>query len=261
MTWAADKHPDESGLTEDVARWWERVTAGDPDAETMHAIEERRRVHRVNKAALDVEAIARTLVAHEAYCADRTEEDRISPGIRWGIWWVAVTANRRASTVQLRRDHLLERDPLGEDGWGRAVWPPDAMKAKTEFWLPLPPVVRDIAVGSMTEWQRVVDYGKGRGNAGTTTQWVFASQQRRRRGDVKGHGDIADLSIYPNRYLQRMRADGALDGLLLFSPHLVRSPMGDFIAEKSPASCRRWCWRTRCRRTPKRPRRRRGLTT
>lgn len=235
MTWAADKHPDASGLVEGVDRWWERVTAGDPDAMTMHAIEERRKIHRQQKADLDVEAIARTLVAHEAYCANRTEEDRISPGVRWGIWWVAFTANRRASTVQLRREHFLEQDPLGENGWGRAAWPPDAMKAKTEFWLPLPPVVRDIAAGSMAEWQRVVDYGKGKGNAGTKTQWVFASQQRRRRDDVKGHGDIADLSIYPNslnRYLQRMRADGALDGLPLFNPHLVRSPMGDLIAGK-----------------------------
>jgi hypothetical protein len=50
MNWAADKHHDESGLHEGVDRWWERLTAGDPDPETMHAIEERRAIHRQHKA-------------------------------------------------------------------------------------------------------------------------------------------------------------------------------------------------------------------
>lgn len=50
-----------------------------------------------------------------------------------------------------------------------------------------------------------------------------------------GGGDFADSSVYPNslnRYLQRMRAAGALKGLPLFNPHLVRSAMGGFIEDK-----------------------------
>lgn len=226
MTWAADKKPDESGLVEGVDRWWERLTAGDPDTETMHAIEARRAVHRQRKADLDVEAVGAVLAAHERYCAGRTAEDKISPGIRFGLWWVCLTANRRASTVQLRRSDFLQQDPLGDPGWGRAAWPADAMKAKTPFWLPLPPVVRDIAAGSIADYTQLVANEHG----DWPSQWVFASTRRFGRDPEND-----DVSVYPNslnRHIQRMRDADALDGLPHFSLHLVRSAMGDFIAEK-----------------------------
>lgn len=226
MTWAADKHPDASGLVESVDRWWERLTPGDPDTETMHAIEERRRVHRQRKADLDVAAIGAVLAGHERYCAGRTAEDKISPGIRWGLWWVCLTANRRASTVQLRRADFLQQDPLGEADWGRAAWPPAAMKAKTEFWLPLPPVVRDVAAGSIADYTQLVANEHG----DWPSAWVFASTRRHGRDPEND-----DVSVYPNslnRHIQRMREAKALEGLPHFSLHLVRSAMGDYIAEK-----------------------------
>lgn len=229
MTWAANKRRVKSGLLPGMDRWWERLEAGEPDEETMEAIEARRAVHRQRKAELDVAAIGAVLARHEAYCAGRTAEDKISPGIRFGIWWTCLTANRRASTVKLRRDDFIAKDQLGEPdrpGWGRAAWPPAAMKAKFEFWLPLPPFVRDIAEFSMRDWGQLV---ANEGKALVRTEWVFASSQR------LDHGDEKDRSIYPNslnRYIQRMRKDSALDGLPHFAPHLVRSAMGDFIAEK-----------------------------
>lgn len=232
MTWAADKHPDASGLIEGVDRWWERLTAGDPDPEQMHAIEARRAQHRERKAALDVKHIGELLVRHEEYCAGRTAEDKISPGIRWGLWWVCYTANRRLSTVKLRRDDFLGADPLGEPGWGRAMWPADTMKAKTPFWLPLPGAVRDVAIGSMTDWRQLVaNEGKGL----LETNWVFASTQR-----IGVDGDQKDVSVYPNslnRHLLRMREAKALDGLPYFSLHLARSVMTNFLdAKVSPVA-------------------------
>lgn len=226
MTWAADKHPDVSGLSDGSDRWWERLSAGEPDADTMHEIEERRQVHLQRKADLDVKAIGTVLVAHERYCAGRTAEDKISPGVRWGLWWVAFTANRRASTVQLQREDFLEKDPLGETGWGRAAWPPAAMKAKTEFWLPLPPAVRDVATGSIADYTELVAAEHG----DWPSAWVFASTRRYGRDEAN-----EDVSVYPNslnRHIQRMRDAGALDGLPYFSLHLVRSAMGDYIADK-----------------------------
>ena len=226
MTWAADKKPDESGLVEGIDRWWERLTPGDPDTETMHAIEERRAIHRQRKADLDVAAIGAVLAAHEAYCAGRTAADKISPGVRFGLWWVCLTANRRASTVQLRRSDFLDQDPLGDPGWGRAAWPAAAMKAKTEFWLPLPPVVRDVAAGSIADYTQLIANEHG----DWPSQWVFASTRRFGRDP-----DNDDVSVYPNslnRHVARMREAKALDGLPHFSLHLVRSAMGDYIAEK-----------------------------
>jgi hypothetical protein len=226
MTWAADAHPDESGLNEDVDRWWENLTAGEPDVDTMYAIEARRRVHRQHKADLDVDGIGAVLARHEEYCAGRTAADKISPGIRFGLWWVCMTANRRLSTVRLRRDDFLAQDPLGDDGWGRAEWPADTMKAKQPFWLPLPTIVRDVAAGSIKDYTQLVANEHG----DWPSAWVFAST--RRHGRDEGNDDVG---VYPNslnRHLLRMRAAGALDGLPYFSLHLVRSAMGDYIADK-----------------------------
>lgn len=235
LTWAADDHPDESGLTENVPRWWENVNAGKPAPETMREIEARRKQHRQNKAALDVVEIAKTLIAHENYCAARERVPgfpAVTAGIRWGIWWVAFTGNRRLSTVELLRERLLEQDPFNERGWGRAEWTAEQMKGKEDFWLPLPPVVYAVAKAAMDDWQTAVNYNGRAHTACAKTKWVFASQQRYERGSTSTA--IKDLRIYPNslnRHLQRMRAAGALKDIALFNPHLVRSPVADFIEE------------------------------
>jgi hypothetical protein len=240
MTWAADKKADASGLTEDVARWWDHLAAGDPDPATMTAIEARRAQHLRRKEALSIDSIAEILAAHERYCetVERKDEetghktivrreaaDVVSPGVRFGLWWVCATANRRFSTVKLRRDDLLAEDPQNE-GWGRAMWPADTMKAKVGFWLPLPPAVRDIALGSIEEYTATLARYRG----DVPSAWVFASVRRHGRDPSND-----DVSVYPNslnRHLLRMRKAKALDGLPYFSLHLARSVMANFLDKK-----------------------------
>lgn len=222
LSWAADKHPDDSGLVESVDRWWEHLSAGDPDAATMRQITTRRAAHLANKAALDVDAIGELLVRHEAYCAGRVAEEKVSPGIRFGLWWVCATANRRTSTVKLLRSDLLHDDPQ-HAGWGRAQWPADTMKAKVPFWLPLPPAIRDIAAGSIADYTQLVRNHHGEWDSA----WVFASTRRYGRDP-----DNTDVSVYPNslnKHIRTMREAGALDGLPYFSLHLARSVMANFL--------------------------------
>jgi hypothetical protein len=138
MTFAVDRHPDKSGLG-DVLPWWEKLSAGDPDPKEMKAIEARRAALLAAKAAFSIDHLAEVLLRHEAYCAGRTGGEKISPGIRWGLWWVSHTANRRFSTVKFDRSNFLVADELGPRGWGRAMWPAEVMKARLGFWLPLPP--------------------------------------------------------------------------------------------------------------------------
>lgn len=133
MSWAADEHPDESGLTEDVDRWWERLTAGELRPEDMAEITARQALHRDRKDKISVEHVGAILARHEAYCAGRVAEEKISPGIRFGLWWVCFAANSRFSTVKLRRTELIEQDEFGEAGWGRVMWPADTMKATEQI--------------------------------------------------------------------------------------------------------------------------------
>jgi len=43
--------------------------------------------------------------------AEQRYAQRVSPGIGWGEWWVALTANRRLTSTKLRRDGLRHDDP------------------------------------------------------------------------------------------------------------------------------------------------------
>jgi hypothetical protein len=227
FTWAAGKREAESGLG-GVVPWWIALQAGDPDPDEMDALESRRAALLQAKTDFTITHLAELLVRHEAYCADRTGNDRISPGIRYGLWWVAFTAHRRGSTVQLLRDDLLEQDPFGEAGWGRAAWSAEAMKAKAAFWLPLPPVVLSIATSCMREWRELVNKSHGRLHA--DSKWVFASSRRIGRKD-----DNTDVSVYANslnRHLLRMRADGKLKGLPDYWPHLTRSVVGNYLDDR-----------------------------
>ena len=223
MSWAQSEKPHDSGLA-DVLPWWAKLTAGKPDPEEMVAIEARRAALAQAKADFTVDHLAEVLLRHESYCAGRTAEDKITPGIRWGLWWVSHTANRRFSTVKLERANFLDADEFGPQGWGRAMWPPALMKAKVGFWLPLPPVTAHIAQSSMSDWRQLVNDEQGAGHK--DSKWVFASTRRIRDDDDK------DRSVYPNslnRHLQRMRAAGDLKDLPQFWLHLIRSVAANFL--------------------------------
>jgi hypothetical protein len=223
MSWAATKRPDESRLVDGIDHWWERLDRGEPSQDEQVQIAARRTLRLQRKADLDVGDIGRILARHEKYCAGRSGRDMVGPGVRFGLWWVNLTANRRYTTVKLERANLKEQDEFGEPGWGRAMWEEDQMKAKQVFWLPLPPAVRDIAMHSMEDWQQLVRNEHGE----LETRWVFAST--RREGRDPGNDDV---SVYPNslnRHLSRMRAAGALNGIDYYSLHLARAAMTAFL--------------------------------
>jgi hypothetical protein len=69
-----------------------KLSAGDPAAKEMQVIEARRAALLAAKAAFSIDHLAEVLLRHEAYCAGRTGGEKISPGIRWGLWWVSHTA-------------------------------------------------------------------------------------------------------------------------------------------------------------------------
>jgi hypothetical protein len=225
LTWAQNKKEDDSGLA-GVVPWWTTLQPADPDDAEMDELEIKAAALLQAKEDFRIEHLAELLVRHEAYCAGREGHDRISPGIRYGIWWVAFTAHRRGSTVELLRQDLFDEDAFGQAGWGRAEWSAAAMKQKTPFWLPLPPVVLGIATSCMAEWRRLVNKSHGRLHA--DSKWVFASSRRIGRKD-----DNADVGVYANslnRHLLRMKAAEKLDGLPDYWPHLTRSVVSNYLA-------------------------------
>ena len=112
---------------------------------------------------------------------------------------------------------------------GRATWPPEMMNGKSEFWLPLPPVVLSIADGSIADWTRLVRNEHGE----ISSRWVFASTRRYGRDP-----DNDDVAVFPNSINAHIRALRGKKGisdvdrladLPWFSPHLVRSVAGNYL--------------------------------
>lgn len=223
MVWAAKKHPFTSGLKDGMDRWWERLAVADPSPDEQKAIKARRKLRLARKSELTVAEIGKVLAAHEEYCAGRTGRDMVSPGVRFGLWWTNFTANRRYTTVKLERSNFLRQDPYGAPDWGRAMWEEDQMKAREIFWLPLPPVVRDIATFSMIDWKQLTKNEHG----DLDSAWVFAST--RRTGRDPGNDDVSTYPSALNEHVGKLRAVGALDGVKYYTLHLARAAMTAFL--------------------------------
>jgi hypothetical protein len=211
--------------------WWTALRPPDPTGSEITEMQARRRTLTAAKVAFGVDHLGALLVEHEAFCAGRRAEEKISPGVRWGLWWVSFTGNRRFSTVALERERLLQTDEFGRDGWGRATWPAEMMKGKSEFWLPLPPAVLAIANGAIADWTQLVRNESGH----LKTRWVFAST--RRWGRDPENEDVATYPNSLNAHLRALRGDkkgfnegvNRLKELPWFSLHLVRSVAGNFL--------------------------------
>jgi len=111
-----------------------------------------------------------------------------------GIWWIALTANRRGSTTVLERANVQQHDPLGEAGWGTALWTENQMKARKDFMLPVPPMGLHVINSSIADWQALTNISQGFGHK---TKWVFASTRREQREGV-GYDRPTDIVIHPS---------------------------------------------------------------
>jgi hypothetical protein len=238
LTWAQSERTLESGLAETMP-WWKNIRPPQPTGATILKMEARSRALVEAKEAFTVEHMGKLLARHEEFCAERAGNEKISPGVRWGIWWLAVTANRRFTTTKLRHSDLQWTDPLNpysasEAPWGIASWPAELVKGKIPFMLPIPPIGLHIARSCMWDWEVLVRRKRGFRSG---TQWVFASTRRQAR---RGHPENPDPSIYPNSLNAHLRAlrgrkksgmnkADLLSDLPGFWPQLIRSVTTNFF--------------------------------
>lgn len=241
LNWALSQRTIKSGLC-GVLPWWVPIQPPQPTAPEIDTIEIRLRDLTAAKDACTVEYLGEVLVKHEQYCAGRQGNRRISPGVRFAFWWIALTANRRCTGVKLQRNDLKPADPrnkyaTADQPWGTAEWPSAFVKNKTPFMLPIPPIGLHVANASMWDWKLRAANKRG---FCSRTRWVFASGRRPR--PQAGAAAIADPSIYPNslnahfRALRGRKKSGSnkvdyLAGRPPFWLHLVRSAMTNYFGK------------------------------
>jgi hypothetical protein len=135
LSWAHSEKTIESGLGAKMP-WWANIKAPQPTAEEIERTEARQSALIVAKEAFTVEHAGELLVRHEQFCAERYGNKKISPGVRWGLWWLVLTATRRFTTTKLRCCDLQWNDPRNvyfspDQLWGTPNGPPNWSRTKS----------------------------------------------------------------------------------------------------------------------------------
>ncbi|MCK1621767.1 hypothetical protein IVA98_00530 [Bradyrhizobium sp. 160] len=226
LTWAATYKRKESGLT--GRHWW---LAAEKRQRTDKEVKEkvkRQAALRKKKENFKVEHLGKLLAEHERFCASRVGNARVSPSVRWGLWWDALTGHRRGSGTWIALEDVEFKDPQGEPGWGLATWQPEVMKTHDAFALPVPPLGLHIINCCMRDWKKADAERKCK--VERNSKWVFASR-------VVSVGDVAVSGSALANHLRNMRGlrEGnhrdVLRGIPPFSMHIIRSTLGDFILD------------------------------
>jgi hypothetical protein len=137
LGWAAKHHPTESGLR--GRTWWKLVAQRKRTPKEVRERAARQELLKQVKAAFKVEHLGSLLNQHEKFCLAHFGNERVSPGVRWGLWWDALTGHRRGSGTWVALEDIQWNDPRNElPGWGLAMWRPEVMKTQNEFVLPTP---------------------------------------------------------------------------------------------------------------------------
>lgn len=133
----------------------------DPDGDEISVITARRRP--TANPEFTVEHLGHVLARHEDYCRGRTGRNKVSPGVRWGLWWNALTVSRRGAAMLLESCNILWSNPHVEDGWGLAWWIANVVKTRREFWLPAPPLGLHILRSVARDWRTAINKEQGSG--------------------------------------------------------------------------------------------------
>jgi hypothetical protein len=227
LNWAAAYKRKESGLA--GRKWWllsekRRRTPDEIEKKVM-----RDKALRKRKDDFKVAHLGMLLAEHERFCASRTGNERISPGMRWGLWWDSLTGHRRGSGTWVAREDVEFNDPRGQAGWGLATWQPDVMKIQNAFTLPIPPLGLHIVNSCMRDCRKAAER---KGLWKRDSRWVFTSRvMQSESGDIAVSGSALANHIRNLRGLRQGNHRDVLRGIPPFSLHIIRSTMGDYILE------------------------------
>jgi integrase len=221
LSWAKAQRAAECGLT-GALEWWKLIKV--PEPEGAKAIEVMRRQRPTANPQFRIEHLARLLLVHESFCAGTNKGRKVSPGIHYGLWWLALTVARTGAAFTLRHNDIAASSSLLPAGWGMATWSAGAMKSRSEFVLPIPSIGVTVLRGMQREWRERINRSQGFGHR---SQWVWASTQRQGRdpnnADPRLSGDAIKTHLST---LRGERHDGRmnmLEGLPRFSLHTFRS--------------------------------------
>jgi hypothetical protein len=219
----------ESGLSRE---WWKLVPIRARTEDEVKEKDARDRRLRKTKIEFQVQHLGMVLAEHERFCLARIGNQRVSPGVRWGLWWDALTAHRRGSGTWVALEDIKWTDPRGGLGWGLATWQPEIMKTGNEFTLPIPPFGIHIMRCMLRDYKLALERV---GMKDYKSKWLFASRViQSEAGDIAVSGSAMANHLRSLRGLRKHKGANhrdVLKGVPHFSMHTIRSVMGGFLLE------------------------------
>ena len=229
LNWVVAYKRKDSGLT--GRKWWLLAEKRRRTPQEVKKKLVRDEIRAKRKEDFKVRHLGMLLAEHERFCASRSGNERISPGVRWGLWWDSLTGHRRGSGTWVAQEDIEFKDPRGETGWGLATWRPEVMKTQSPFTLPIPPLGLHIVDCCMRDWKKAAERA---GIEKRDSKWVFASRvMQSGAGDIAVSGSALANHIRNLRGLRKANHRDVLRAIPPFSMHIIRSTMGDFVLDET----------------------------
>jgi len=229
LNWASSYRRKESGLT--GRKWWLLAEKRRRTSDEIKKKVQRDKALKKRKEDFEIKHLGMLLAEHERFCASRTGNERVSPGVRWGLWWDSLTGHRRGSGTWVAHEDIEFKDSRGEPGWGLATWPPEVMKTQNPFTLPIPPLGLHIVNCCMRDCKKAAERA---GIWNRTSKWVFSSRvMQSEAGDIAVSGSALANHLRNMRGQRQANHRDVLRGIPPFSMHIIRSTMGDYILDET----------------------------
>jgi hypothetical protein len=212
-------------------KWWLLAEKRRRTPKEVERKVQRDKALKKKKDDFKVKHLGMLLAEHERFCASRSGNERISPGVRWGFWWDSLTGHRRGSGTWVAYEDIEFKDPRGESGWGLATWQPEVMKTQEPLTLPISPLGLHVVNCCMRDWKKTAERA---GLWNRKSKWVFASRvMQSEAGDIAVSGSALANHIRNLRGLRQGNHRDRLRGIPPFSMHIIRSTMGDYILDET----------------------------
>ena len=228
LTWALSTYGEESGL-DAQSPWWMLIRAPAATVEEVARVLARQ---KKRNAPFTVEHLGILLARHEDFCRGKTGNEKISPSVRWGLWWDSLTGNRRGAATMLLQEHIIWGDPRGLPGWGLVWWPAETMKTRIDFWLPIPTLGLHILKCVMRDWSQLVNNSHGPLN----TKWAFPSTRRISRDVSNLDVVVSDSSLATHldnlRGKRQFNHRNLISDLPYFSLHIIRDAASSYLLDQ-----------------------------
>lgn len=235
LTWAHGNHHGASGLA-DTDPWWVFVKRAYDEkaarAKKQRVVFEDGELKRLTNC-LSIAEVGRLLALVEAN--RRLTRKTVSRGVYWGLWWIALTGQRKTAGTGLRIKHLGPDKEM--EGWKTAFFPASETKSKTDHLLPIPPALFQIlerAREEELEWAASPKNKEGH----LPSQFFFPCSTRiNRKTGLPQDKPITDSAI--NQWIARLRNAeiergvhiDLLEGLPKFNLHSLRTSLTTALSD------------------------------